>query len=318
MPSEPMVTIKDEQGNLKHVPLSQIQSQKVPNEPASVLVDRKEDPVTRETEIPESAPAEEDIVTLASMAQQQVAKEQNVATETEESLQPVETAVSLEDVIAEDEEISGKSHELAMNSAELPAMTTPNTHMFEHAEEGNHAWDSDDHASLLDESLTSEDLTLPHEKKSGSKQTLVDSSTPAAPSKKPSAGPSLFTPPKPVPMQDIVSAPLSPPPQTIEPMGPIAELRAMTLDDFRRLGGRGEVGIEELRQKFSLLLSESVLLYMQGVAAWQQSPLYEAYKDVLAMSVRDGKPVATVLSEQGNITQEEFDALVSLQADLRL
>jgi hypothetical protein len=210
-------------------------------------------------------------------------------------------------------------------------------------------WSEDDHASLLDEPLTDIDATIPHStRRPGSvaaltattptPSTVVPSnkmSTSSAPTtKKPNTQQfneafaaiaprtdSPYTPGlKKVPMQDIVAAP--PTRSVLQPTGPVAELGSMTLDDFRRLGGRGVVGSAELRAKFELLLKESIVLYMQGVAAWHQSPLYRAYLDVINTSVIKHLRVEDVFQMTGSnpdfITDDEWHALVRIHADIRL
>lgn len=225
--------------------------------------------------------------------------------------------------------------------------TVPNTHLFESHED----WDDTDHASLLDESLTEADTNIPHStNRPGMAAALSNNTSPSpapvqiekketetvvAPTTKPNAAqftaafaavggvPSdaPYTPGiKKVPMQDIsLSAPT---PRAPQPMGPVGELGAMTLDDFRRLGGRGEVGIADLRAKFEVLLKESIVTYMQGVAAWHRSPLYVAYLDVITASLSEQMPIADILAAQETnpqaITAAEWQALAHLHTEIRL
>lgn len=224
--------------------------------------------------------------------------------------------------------------------AELPATTTPNVHIFE--ESAPTDWDRDDHSSLLEESLTQADIDIPHEtKRPGTVGALAAGAivantiapvSPISSPKKPSIKHDFAAvdrsqiPYMPVtervPMHDIATPTLSMdsvPRDHVVPMGPVAELERMTLDDFRRLGGRGTVGIAELRTKFELLLKESILLYMQAVMAWHRSPLYQHYLAIIIESLKTGIPIPALLDDPSyDITKEEWMALVQLHQDIRL
>jgi hypothetical protein len=222
--------------------------------------------------------------------------------------------------------------------------TTPNTHIFE----SHGDWDAHDHTSLLDEQLHESETIVPHStSRPGMAASLATmqpasaqavSASPATSDavrpKKPNVeqfnqafaaiAPRTDTPYTPglkkVPMNDIVAQ--APPITTVQPIGPVAELSSMTLDDFRRLGGRGEVGIADLRTKFELLLQESIVLYMQGVAAWHQSPLYRTYVGVIDACITARIPIDTYFADTTSnpsaITAAEWHALVGLHADIRL
>lgn len=126
--------------------------------------------------------------------------------------------------------------------------------------------------------------------------------------------PPLPTTSKKVPMTDI-SMPKG---ASTGTMDPIEELAAMTLDDFRRLGGRGSIGLEEVKKKFEVLLKESVTVYLRGVKAWHQSPLFLAYANIISSSINSNVPIASLLTGGETFTPEEWQAIGEVQKEIRL
>ena len=104
--------------------------------------------------------------------------------------------------------------------------------------------------------------------------------------------------------------------QVKQTFGPIDELRAFSLEDLRRLGKEPSVSVTRLREKLSTLMKDSYLLYVEGVTAWQESPLYRAYQSLLLESLRDKKPLEAVLSEGHTLTADEFHMIAEFSAEL--
>lgn len=198
---------------------------------------------------------------------------------------------------------------LAIVGEQHLATTTPNTGMFEHADT-EHAWDADDHKSLLEE-----DVSEVHAEPAKPVQIpLAPEPTPIQIG--PSESATIGT--KKVPMQDISVQSVPTTAGRTALSGPTGELATITLDDFRRLGGRDTIGLADLRAKFETLLKESTLLYMEGVQAWQQSPLFRNYVEITAESVRSGRPVSDILDASAGMQLDEWQAINSLQQDVRL
>lgn len=107
-------------------------------------------------------------------------------------------------------------------------------------------------------------------------------------------------------------------PPTPETMGPIDELRAFSLTDFRRLGGTLEQKKLVILGKFETLKRDSFVLYMQGREAWYQSPLYRQYLQIIARSVNERKPVSTVIGslEGDHLVEEEFAVVAGISSNL--
>ncbi len=96
-------------------------------------------------------------------------------------------------------------------------------------------------------------------------------------------------------------------------VGPLDELRQMTLEDFRRVGARAEDAAEKVRETLRVLEAE----------AYAKSPIMQLYTALLAEAMAHGKPIASVLTAhtqagESTLTIEEVQALLSLNASLRI
>lgn len=116
---------------------------------------------------------------------------------------------------------------------------------------------------------------------------------------------------KPV-LQDVVP----PKPKIVEPvekisMGPIDEIASMTLTDFRRLATGGIDSIQVLRDKFSALRKESVIIYLQALDAWFASPVYKEYQNLIKRAVNERRKLQEVVGESG-MKWEEFARLAEV------
>lgn len=105
-------------------------------------------------------------------------------------------------------------------------------------------------------------------------------------------------------------------------MGPIDELRSLTLKDFRRLGDNPQAIKNELEEKISLLEEESFSEKIKGIKAWRSSPVYQNYLEIGQISISEGKSISQVIKEltaQGRptLTLEEFDVIGDLSEELR-
>lgn len=105
-------------------------------------------------------------------------------------------------------------------------------------------------------------------------------------------------------------------------MGPIDELRSLNLVEFRRLSDDPKQAVQAIIDKAHLLEEESVAKKAEGIAAWQESPLNQAYLQVGNQSLEKSIPVAELLTQmyeenEGAMNQEEFDAIADLNRQLR-
>ncbi|MDP3971264.1 MAG: hypothetical protein Q8P90_06285 [bacterium] len=105
-------------------------------------------------------------------------------------------------------------------------------------------------------------------------------------------------------------------------MGPIDELRAMDLVEFRRLSTDSVVSANKLKEKIDLLMEQSVSEQAEGVKALKESPINQLYLDIGNQSIATGKPVTEIIAEleaSGNPTLNisEFNAIADLNKELR-
>src|SRR5690606_26031994 len=99
-------------------------------------------------------------------------------------------------------------------------------------------------------------------------------------------------------------------------IGPVEELRSLTLKDFRRLSKEPKEAALKIKDKIDLLEEQSFTLKTQGVEAWQGSEVNRLYLDVLRRSL-EGRPVGEVIADMTAsggpaITQAEFEAVMDL------
>lgn len=101
-------------------------------------------------------------------------------------------------------------------------------------------------------------------------------------------------------------------------MGPVDELRAFTLTDWRRLGPDVTKAGEEVWKKFAELQAESYILFLDGVRAWHDSPLYREYLDALTKALTTGVTIEQSLSQgtAETLKPQEWTAILALGSKL--
>ncbi len=104
-------------------------------------------------------------------------------------------------------------------------------------------------------------------------------------------------------------------------VGPVEELRALTVQDFRRLSKDPKEATLKIKDKFDLLEEQSFEMKARGIKAWQDSETNKRYLDILRRSL-EGKTVADVIAEmeakgESSLTKPEFDAVMELNRKLR-
>ena len=70
--------------------------------------------------------------------------------------------------------------------------------------------------------------------------------------------------------------------------------------------------------KFNGWRSESFLLYMDAVTAWQQSPLLQQYLQIAVRSINEKRPVAEIAAETGAMTADEWQAVNAANREIML
>ncbi|OGH59775.1 MAG: hypothetical protein A2725_02030 [Candidatus Magasanikbacteria bacterium RIFCSPHIGHO2_01_FULL_33_34] len=124
-------------------------------------------------------------------------------------------------------------------------------------------------------------------------------------------------------MQPLNTKPLlqdvKPPKVEKQSVGPVDEMLNFTLEDFRRLGTNAEDSISKVKEKFEYLQEDSYLMFMEGVEAWYNSPIYKQYQDIISKSLKNRIPVAEVLSgsmADSDMKLDEFKAVLKLSKTL--
>jgi hypothetical protein len=134
---------------------------------------------------------------------------------------------------------------------------------------------------------------------------------PAAPSPNPSPQPTAQSS-KPV-VSDVIATPRL--------TGPVEELRAITLTDFRRLSKDPNEATLKVKDKIDLLEDQGFEAKTQGIKAWQESEPNRVYLDMLRRSL-EGKPVPDIINDLESmgktvLTKAEFDSIMALNRKLR-
>ena len=96
--------------------------------------------------------------------------------------------------------------------------------------------------------------------------------------------------------------------------GPAEEIGNFTLTDLRRLSFDAGEAVRRLAQKFITIKEESVVLYLQAVAAWEKSPLYFDYVKALSESLSQGISLEKVLiANKDGINLQEVENLIKME-----
>lgn len=105
-------------------------------------------------------------------------------------------------------------------------------------------------------------------------------------------------------------------------VGPVEELRAMTLADYRRLAPDALSCIRRLYEKIQQLGKESFSKRAQGIKAWRESETYRLYVAIGQESLQQAKTVADVIATrqqlgQPTLTDQEISYIADLNRKLR-
>ncbi|MFH0805258.1 MAG: hypothetical protein V1916_03645 [Patescibacteria group bacterium] len=106
-------------------------------------------------------------------------------------------------------------------------------------------------------------------------------------------------------------------------LGPVEELRDIDLKEFRRLGVSPQEAADRVVEKVALLEEESWQMRMDGLRAWQRSPVFRLYAAIGRQSIERGRTVAAIIQElhaagQPYLLPEEFTAMVTLNTRISI
>ena len=105
-------------------------------------------------------------------------------------------------------------------------------------------------------------------------------------------------------------------------MGPVDEIGALTVLDFRRLGTNPNDAVAVIMEKIELLEQESFSQRLAAIRAWQDSPVYRLYLELGGASMEEKKSVAAIIAERQaahtpTLTEPEFEAISDFNQKLR-
>jgi hypothetical protein len=105
-------------------------------------------------------------------------------------------------------------------------------------------------------------------------------------------------------------------------VGPIEELKLLTLADFRRLSKDPKQAVLKIRDKVDLVKQEGYDRLIAAVKAWRASPLFQLYVALSREAVQVGKSPTEILALKRAAgeevpTDEELRAIVKLNGSLR-
>jgi hypothetical protein len=104
-------------------------------------------------------------------------------------------------------------------------------------------------------------------------------------------------------------------------VGPVEELAEIDLKELRRLGTNPKDAAEKILEKVYLLEEESWKIRMDGIKAWQSSPVHHLYLETGRQSIESGKTVEEAIQMLANekkphLLIEEFFAINDLNSKL--
>ena|GEM_PF-2551877 len=145
---------------------------------------------------------------------------------------------------------------------------------------------------------------------------------------------SVFRNPKPAPEMKPVLSPSSIAPQvggkprvedvkfTQKLTGPVEELRAMTIVEFRRLSKDAKEATLKVRDQIDLVKDQGHEKYVAAVHAWKESEPSRLYLELSRTALEKGTPIPAIITERARqneptLTVAEFQAILSLNSGLR-
>jgi len=107
-------------------------------------------------------------------------------------------------------------------------------------------------------------------------------------------------------------------------IGPIEEIRTMTLVQWRRLGRTPEECAERIKQKIQLLANETYDMRVDGLKAWRQTEMYKQYTEISSEIMHGQKSLPDAIDSwkaRTNathvLTPEEWNTILKLNGQLR-
>lgn len=105
-------------------------------------------------------------------------------------------------------------------------------------------------------------------------------------------------------------------------VGPVEEIREMTLVDFRQLARDPREAVRKILDKINLLEKESFTKKIAGIKAWHQSAVNKIYLEIVGQTVSEGKSFSEIIKQRAVagkqvFEEEEFRVIMELNRILR-
>lgn len=109
---------------------------------------------------------------------------------------------------------------------------------------------------------------------------------------------------------------------TPQVLSPVDELRYMTVKTFRRLHSDPLQAIEKIKEKLELLGKEDYAKKIDGIVAWNESPLSKMYISLCRRALEENRPVTDILKDElkqepQSLKPEELSAIIALNRQLK-
>lgn len=105
-------------------------------------------------------------------------------------------------------------------------------------------------------------------------------------------------------------------------VGPIEELRRLSLVDFRRLSSDPKEAVKKILDRIRLLEKESFSKRALGIQAWYESEVNQLYLDLGRQALEQGIPTYEIIDQriqngEQTLTHDEFEAIMDLNQKFR-
>lgn len=103
--------------------------------------------------------------------------------------------------------------------------------------------------------------------------------------------------------------------------GPLEELAYMDLKNFKLLDTDPKKAAEDIHEKIALLADQGFTKKVEGIVAWQQSPVVRLYKEMSVQGIREAMPIKKVIEKRQRENKEvlsltEFETISDINKRL--
>lgn len=108
----------------------------------------------------------------------------------------------------------------------------------------------------------------------------------------------------------------------VELVGPIEEIRNLSLSDLREMSDNPAKALEKIKEKIFLLEKKSFLKKIQAIKAWHENEIYQLYLEIGRQVIQERTNLEKTLERRQSqglpvLTKEEFSAIMDFNKSLR-